>query len=241
MLGYVAFFAIASGPWLAAAGQQDANPQSPVTRRVAAAQQRVAAQPKSPQAYNELAFAYCRWARDTGDVKLYDSADNALQRSFQLSPANYEAQKLEVTVLLGRRDFAKALKLATELNHKVPDDIAGWGLVVDSRLALGNEKEAERAAQWILDLRPGSSLGFVKAAEVREQIGDLEGAIQFYEEAARRTAQTDFDERAWLLNQQARLVLKSGNAKRAEELFGQALKLFPDSQSVRTNLALLHR
>jgi tetratricopeptide (TPR) repeat protein len=195
------------------------------------------ADPKSWQAYNDVAAALCRAARDKGDVKLYEQADAALGHSFQLSPNNYDAQKLRVTVLLGKHELPQALKLATELNHKVPDDIAGWGLLVDTNMALGNYTEAERAAQWILDLRPGSSLGFTKAAAVREHLGDIEGAAEFLEEANRRTSPNDSDERAWLLTQNARLQLTAGNAKRAEDLLAQALKLFPDSRLAAATLA----
>jgi len=67
--------------------------------------------------------------------------------------------------------------------------------------APANDAEAERDAQWILDLRPGSRLGFVKAAAVRERFGDREGAIEFLDEAARRTSPNDSGERAWLEKQ----------------------------------------
>jgi tetratricopeptide (TPR) repeat protein len=207
-----------------------APPLSPPQQRVEAARKRVQAEPKSWQAYNDLAAGLCRWARDNGDSKLYDQAEAALEHSLQLSPNNYDAQKLQVTVVLGKREFTQALKLAKDLNHKVPDDIAGWGLLVDTNMALGNYAEAERAAQWILDLRPGSSLGFIKAAALREHFGDIEGAIEFFEEANRRTSQNDLDEHAWLLTQNARLQQMAGNPKRAQELLTEALKLFPDSQ-----------
>jgi tetratricopeptide (TPR) repeat protein len=167
-----------------------------------------APQPKSWQAYNDLADTLCRKGRNTGDTAWYEQADAALRKSFELSPGNYEARKLQVTVLLGRHEFKEALRAATELNHKTPDDIAGWGLLVEANLALGNNAEAERDAQWILDLRPGSRLGFVKAAAVRERFGDMEGAIEFLDEARRRTSPNDLDEQAWLLKQKARLAEK---------------------------------
>jgi len=203
---------------------------SPVEQRIAAAQKKVESDPKSWQAYNDLASAFCRKGRDTSEAATYERAQAALDHSFQLSPGNYDGQKQQVAVWLGQHRFAEALKLATELNNKAHDDIGVWGLLVDSNVALGNFAEAKRDAQWILDLRAGSSLGFVKAAGLRVHYGDPEGAIEFYQEANRRTSANDADEHAWLLTQIASLQLASGNLKQAEDRLAEALKLFPGSQ-----------
>jgi tetratricopeptide (TPR) repeat protein len=203
---------------------------SPADQRIAVARQQVDANPKAFQTYNELAFALCRKARDTSDVSLYAQATSAINRSLELSPGNYDAMKLRASVLLGKHEFSPALKLAQELNHKTPDDIGGWALLVDANSALGNYPEAERDAQWILNLRSGSALGFEKAAGLRELFGDNEGAVEFYDEALRRTAQSDLDQRAWLLTQKARLTLAAGNPKAATEILSEVAHLFPDSQ-----------
>jgi len=205
------------------------QPKSPVDVRIAAAEKKVKATP-DPQSFNDLAFALCRKGRDTGDPAAYREASAALKRSFELAPGNYEAQKLQAGVYLGTGQFAKALELATELNKKVPDDIAVWGLLVDANIALGKDAEAERDAQWILDLRAGSALGFEKAAALREKFGDTTGAIEFYDEANRRTAQSDADQRAWYLTRKASLEFASGSPRAAEQVLDQALHLFPDSQ-----------
>lgn len=216
---------------LAALGFCQAPAQlSPVEQRIAAARKKIESDPKSWQGYNDLATAYCRKGRDNSDAATYAEAQAALDRSFQLSPGNYDAEKLQVTVWLGEHKVADALKLATQLNSKVHDDIGVWGLLVDCNVALGNLKEAERDAQWILDLRSGSSLGFEKAAGLRVLFGDPEGAIEFYDEANRRTSSNDADQHAWLLTQIATIQLSSGNVKEAENRLREALKLFPDSQ-----------
>ncbi len=226
---YLLLLVVTVGCCSATAAEQKAVPPSPVLGRIAAAQKKIQTSP-SAQSYNDLAFALCRQARDNGDEALYEEANSALQHSLQLSPGNYDAEKLKVTILLGQHKVTEALKLATALNQKTHDDIGGWGLLVDANIAVGNTAEAERDAQWILDLRAGSSLGFEKAAVLRELFGDTEGSIEFFEEAERRTSQNDADGRAWLMTQEARLQVKAGNRKRAGELLDQALKLFPDSR-----------
>jgi tetratricopeptide (TPR) repeat protein len=212
------------------AWQQSQPALSPADQRIAAARRQVDANPKAFQTYNELAAALCRKARDTADVSLYEQATAAVDRSLELSPGNYDAMKLRASVLLGKHEFQQALKLTRELNRKVPDDIGGWALLVDANVAHGNYPEAELDAQWILNLRSGSALGFEKAAGLRELFGDSDGAVEFYGEALRRTAQSDLDQRAWLLTQKARLTLASGNPKSAAEMLSEASRLFPDSQ-----------
>jgi tetratricopeptide (TPR) repeat protein len=199
-------------------------------QRVALARQQVATNPKGFQTYNDLATALCRKARDTSDVSLYKEADVAVNRSLELSAGNYDGVKLRVAVLLGEHEFPQALKLARELNKRTPDDIANWASLVDANAALGNYAEAEKDAQWILDLRRASALGFEKAAFLRELFGDKEGAIEFYGEALTRTAQSDVDQRAWLLTQKARLTLASGNPKSAADTLAEVARLFPASQ-----------
>jgi len=223
------------------AGQQQASPSaSYADQRISSARQQVAANPKDFQTYNDLATSLCRKARDTSDLSLYREAEGAVNRSLELSPGNYDGTKLRVAVFLGKHEFNPALSLAQELNKKVPDDIANWASMVDANEALGNYSEAERDAQWILDLRRASALGFEKAAGLRELFGDKEGAIEFYGEALTRTSQSDIDQRSWLLTQKARLVLASGNAQSASETLGEALRLYPNSQLAALVMADLH-
>ncbi len=220
-----------------APAQQPSAAPSPANDLVRAARKLIASNAKNVEAYNQLAFAYCRWARDNHDPALYDKAEAALQQSLKLSPGNYDARKLQVAVLLGKQQLANALTVAKDLNHKVPDDLAGWGLLVDVNVALGNYAEAERDAQWILDLRAGNSLGFAKAAILRHLFGDPEGAFEFFEESRRRTSPGDRDELAWLLTQEARMQLEMGDLTKAEYFVNQALHFWPDSQSALGALA----
>ena len=111
--------------------------------------------PRAAQSYIEKAYSLCQRARDAEKPALYTEASGALDRALELSPANYEALKLRVVVLLGLHDFSEALRHAKELNKKVPDDISVWGYMVDANMALGEYDEAEKDAQWILDLRRG--------------------------------------------------------------------------------------
>ncbi len=201
------------------------------------ARKTIHADPKALQGYLDLASALCRRARDSEDPADYTEASRALDHALELSPGNYDALKLRVVILLGRHDFLEALKQSTALNRNVRDDIAVWGYLVDANMAIGDYGEAEKDAQWILDLRRGSTLGYTKAAPLREMFGDLEGAIEFYDEALLRTSPNDVEDRCSLMTRNARLQLASGNAKHARDLLEKALALNPDSQFTRGMLA----
>jgi tetratricopeptide (TPR) repeat protein len=184
-----------------------------------------------------LADALCRKARDTEDPALYSAAATAIDHVLTQSPGNYDALKLRVRILLGRHQYAEALKLASQLNNKAHDDLAVWALLVDANSALGNYSEAERCAQWILDLRPGSALGFDKAASLRVIFGDFEGAGEFLDEANRRTSQNDLDQHSWFLTRKAEAQLDAGNPQIAQAILTEALKAFPESLFAQRTLA----
>jgi tetratricopeptide (TPR) repeat protein len=210
---------------------------SPADSRIESARNEVKGNPKDANSFNQLAFALIRKGRDLQEESLYVEAQRAIDQALRLSPGNFDAEKLRVAALLGLNEPAEALALGTQLNHKVPDDIGGWALLVDANAAMGNYAEAERDAQWVLDLRPGSSLGFEKAAALRVLFGDAEGAIEFLDETNRRTSGNDADQKAWLLTQKAGLLLASGDAEGAAKVLAEAQRLFPGSQLAAAELA----
>jgi tetratricopeptide (TPR) repeat protein len=106
-------------------------------------------------------------------------------------------------------------------------------------MALGDYEEAEKEAQWILDLRRGSTLGFTKAAALREAFGDPEGAIEFYNEALLRMSPAEKSERSRLMTRNARLQMAAGNVVKAKEFLDGALAINPESQDALAGLAAL--
>jgi len=210
---------------------------SPAERRVAAAQKSIAARPAHHESYNELALALARRARETADTTYYDRAEEAIRKSLELSPGNFEAQKMRTWVLLGKHEFGQALELARALNKQVPDDLLVYGFLTDAYAELGNYEEAEKACQWMLDLRPGNIPAFTRAAYLRELFGDVEGAIELMRAAYQRTSPDEVEDRAWVLTQLAHLALVAGRIGEAEQILTEALKLVPDYHYAFANLA----
>ncbi len=214
---------------------------SSAQRKIDAANQALSGNPNSLQAYNDLAAALCERARENGDVSYFTAAQSALEHSFQIAPGDYSAQKLQVAVLLGLHQWVGAWQLATNLNRLVPDDVAVWGLVAETNLALGNYPQAQKAAQWMFDLRPASAGAFLIAAKVREVYGDLEGANEFVNDALRRVPENEAESRAILITESARLVLISGDSKRASALLDTAQQLFRGYDQIWKVLAMIDK
>lgn len=210
---------------------------TPAQAKIAAARQAIEARSKDSQARNDLALALTRRARETSDPDFYDQAADSLEESFRLSPGNLEGQRAEVWVLLGKHEFAQALEKARALNKRMPDDILIYALLTDAAIEMGQYEEAEKAAQWSLDMRPGNIAGLTRAAYLRELFGDLDGAIELMQSAYQKTVPLEVEDRAWILTQLAHLQLLSGKPDIADRLLEEALKLFPKYHYALANLA----
>ena len=140
-------------------------------------------------------------------------------------------------MLLGQHEYPAALEAAKSLNKRVPDDVMVYGFLTDANVALGNYKDAEIAAQWMLNLRPGNLPALIRAGHLRELFGDAEGAYELMDMAYQSTPPTETGERASILTEMGHLRLSSGTADAAEKLFQQALKLSPSNASALGNLA----
>ena len=162
------------------------------------------------------------------DTDFYVQADAALLKALELDPANFESQKIRAWVLLGKHEFAAAREAARTLNRRMPDDTMVYGLLTDANVELGNYKEAEEAAQWLLNIGRASVPGLTRAAYLRELFGDIEGALDLMNTAYRRIQPSETEERAWILTQASHLLILSGKYEAAERSAGEALRHFPD-------------
>jgi tetratricopeptide (TPR) repeat protein len=209
----------------------------PAQRSIAEAERLIAAKPAEYGGYNALAMALMGRVRETSDSGFYTRAQDAVQKSLKLSPNNFDTQQIRVSILLGEHEFPAALEAAQVLNKQVPDAVMVYGLLTDANMALGNYKDAEASAQWMLNLRPGNLPALIRAAQLRELIGDVEGSYELFEMAFQSTASTETEERSWLLTQMGHLRLVSGNTDSAAKFLQQALAEFPNYPEAIGDLA----
>jgi tetratricopeptide (TPR) repeat protein len=223
---------------LAQTATPSAEPKSsPAELGIAQAQRLIEKNPKNYEAYNALALALSRRARETSDVRFYTGAEQTLKKSFEISPDNFDGQRIGVWVLLGKHEFAAAREEALKLNKKMPDDVMVYGFLTDANVELGNYNEAEKSAQLMLDLRAGNSPGATRAAYLRELFGDVDGSLELMNMALASTPPTELEDAAWITTQMAHLNLSVGRIAEAETQLQQALQLFPGYHYALANLA----
>ncbi|PYX43963.1 MAG: hypothetical protein DMG83_15475 [Acidobacteria bacterium] len=210
---------------------------SPAEQSMARATQLIEKNPKNFEAYNALALALSRRARETSDVKFYAEAEDTLKKSFEISPDNFDGERIQVWLLLGKHEFAAAREAALKLSKRMPDDVMVHGFLADANAELGNYDEAEKAAQLMLDLRPGNLPGITRAAYLREIFGDVDGALELMNMALQSTAPSEVEDAAWILTQMAHLQLSVGKTADAEKNLQHALVLFPGYHYALGNLA----
>lgn len=216
---------------------QGSTSLSPAERSIAQARQLIEKNPKNFEAYNALALALSRRARETSDVNYYAQAEEALRQSFVISSDNFDGARIHVWLLLGKHGFAAALDEARKLNKRMPDDVMTYGFLTDANVELGNYKDAETSAQMMLDLRPGNLPALTRAAYLRELFGDVDGALELMNMALESTAPSEVEDKAWILTQMAHLDLSIRKGKEAERYLQQALALFPGYHYALGNLA----
>jgi tetratricopeptide (TPR) repeat protein len=223
-------------------GQVTSTPSttlSPAAQSVAEARKAIVEKPTQYAGFNLLAAALIRRAQETSDTAYLAHAEDAVKKSMELAPHNFEAGKVRASILLAEHEFPAALAAAKELNKRVPDDVMVYGLLTDANIELGNYNDAETSAQWMLNLRPGNLPALIRAARLRELFGDAEGAYELMELAYQSTPPTETDERAGILTQMGHLRFVSGNPDAAEKLLSQALRSSPGHPAASLNLAQL--
>jgi tetratricopeptide (TPR) repeat protein len=211
--------------------------QTPAQQRIGAAKQQIAADSKKVQAYNDLATAYIRRARETDDARYYHDAEDALNRGYILDANDFQLQKTQVALMLARGEFAQAQEKAVALNKRTPDDVMVYGYLAEAEFGLGEYNDAVSNAQWMMNMLPNNVPALMIAARLRAHFGDPEGAIQFLKLAYTETSPTEVEELAWIANQIAAIEMDQGKAQTAMEILERADQIFPNYPSTKKNLA----
>lgn len=194
---------------------------------ITAAQKTIEKLPNAANGYNKLAVAYIRRARESGDFSLNDNARTAINRALEVEPQNYDAQKLNASLLLTYHRFAEGLEAGKKLQEVNQHDAFVYGVLTDANVELGNYKEAIDAVQNMVDTRPGME-SYARVSYVRSLHGDSDGAIEAMRLAARVADPQDKEGQSWCLVFLGNELFKVGRYEEAEKQYDAALKILPD-------------
>jgi Flp pilus assembly protein TadD len=152
---------------------------------------------------------------------------------------SFESRKANVRALLDTQDFEAALVQAKAINSEWPDDVAAYQLIVEAQMGLGNYTEAERALQWMLDLRIGKAdaRGWLLVARFRETIGDIDGATEAVNAAYGKLSPAENELRVRLLAYSGHLQFLAGKLENADRVLRECLAADPANEAALEALA----
>ncbi len=196
-------------------------------RTIETAQQLIKKQPDDPKGYNQLSAALIQKARETGDFSLNTLAEEALKQSFKLDPDNFNALKLQATLLLSYHRFAEALQFVQRAQAIKPKDHELYGAMVDALVELGEYEKAVDAAQNMVDLRPDTA-SYSRISYLRSLHGDTKGAIEAMKMAAESASPQIPEIGAWCRVHLGDELINDGKLDEAEHQYDHALYLMPE-------------
>ncbi len=189
-------------------------------RRLASAAERL---PRKTELWVALGQHWVRKARESSDPGYYLNAGACADVALESAPHDRLALDLRALVLLNSHAFAEARILAQRILARHPDDVTAWGTLSDAELELGDVKEAVKAAQRMLGLKP-SLPSYSRAAHLSWLLGDDSRALELTRLAIDAAgAAADREPRAWMLVQAGMLFWHRGDYEGADAGFVAAL------------------
>lgn len=178
-----------------------------------------------------LADAYLQRVRETGDVSLYDRAEEVL-RGIEGDAAVENARG---TLALAKHDFRGGLQHGREARRIDPDVVQPLNLVADAQVELGRYDEAARTLQTMMDLKP-SLAAYARVSYFRELHGDLDGAAEAMRLAVSAGGPAP-ENVAYVQTLVGQLDFDSGRLDAATRAYERALARLPNHGPARRGLA----
>jgi len=204
-------------------------------RAIAAAEARIE-RAATPDALVDLATAFMRKARETGEPDYYVRADAALDRAVAIEPRHYGALRARAWVLIGKHEFVEGLRAARAARAAEPRDWWNYGTLADACVELGRYDDAVRATSRMMALRPGVAV-YARVAALRALMDDRRGAIVALELALSAADAMDSEQRAWILTYLGHEHWALGELPQARARYEEALRALPDYHLALPGLA----
>lgn len=188
-----------------------------------------------PKGYRALGMALMQKGRETGDLDNYNAALTAFEKAVELDPKNSESLHGLAWAWTMFHRFAKAIELANQAIEVDPTDPFAYGVLVDSYVELGKYKQAEEAAQKMVDMRPDLA-SYSRVAQLRWILGDAKGAIVLMNRAV-QAGGPYAENSAWCETQLGDMYWKTGSYLAAEQAYQRVLDRMPDYRHANFGMA----
>lgn len=201
-----------------------------VSRGIARAQERLAANPEDYRTWAELGLAYVEQARITADPSYYPRAEGALDTSLQLNEEDNDVGLTGMGALSNaRHEFAAAADWARRALAVNGSGATTYGVLADALTQLGDYDGATAAVQQMLDLKPGIP-SFTRASYNLELHGNIDGARAALEQAL--AAAFDGSDVAFCRTYLGLLAFSQGDLDGAAEEYALGLAELPDEPAL---------
>jgi tetratricopeptide (TPR) repeat protein len=186
---------------------------------------RVAEDPDDGEAQLQLGLALLQRIRETADPSLYPSAEAAFDAARRLRPEDPLPLVGLGGILLGKHEFADALRVGRTAAALDPPSSGAGAVVVDALIELGRYDAASEAIDRLVS---GSAdlTSLARLSYVRELHGDLSGALAAMQRAAAAPGLAP-ENTAFALALVGQLEQQSGHRDLAFEAYDHALRLVP--------------
>jgi tetratricopeptide (TPR) repeat protein len=188
-------------------------------------EQAVRRNPSDVKSLATLGLAYEQRWRETGDSSFLPLAARALHDARRLSPDDPLTVQGLGSLALTQHQFRQALAFGRLAVRVAPYSANPYGIQGDALLELGRYSAAFRSFQHMIDLDPNLS-SYARVSYARELLGDIPGAIMAMRQALDASS-GDREGFAWTAVQLGKLYWLRGDGAAAEQLYHEALAVFP--------------
>lgn len=192
---------------------------------------------ESPTVQATLGDAYYQRARETGDQRFIDQAEDAYASALGRDPGDAAALAGQATLALTRHDFRGGLRLARRARESAPRSQAPYAPLVDAQIELGRYDEAARSIDRLVGLKPNLT-AYTRVSYYRELNGDLRGAIEAMR-AAVSAGSGNAENAAFARSLLGDLLAARGDYGDAEAVYREALAIDSGNSSALRGLAAL--
>ena len=196
--------------------------------RIAFFEARAASDPLDTLSLNVLAGEYLQRGRETGDVKNYQQAEAASERSLEVLPTNnFAGLVLLGSVRLVQHNYNEAADLANQALVMKPADPASYSLLSDAQVGVGDYAGASKTLDKLRDLDSGLPT-LSREANLAFLTGDRINTMEYWKGAIQAGAGLPLENQAWAHVQLGITDFAFGDYKAAVQEQETALRLYPN-------------